>query len=95
LTGEESGLDPLILLAFIEEWESGNRDSTVALDPCLTVGDLLIALESAGVPCMFTMNSKESQHLCRALGQSLVVRKPNPKHEDIYCSADDEEWPAF
>jgi len=36
-------------------------------DPCMTVGDLLIALESVGVPTFYTMNGKESQHLCRAL----------------------------
>lgn len=35
-------------------------------DPCKTVGDLLIALESVGIPTFYTINDKESQHLCRA-----------------------------
>ena len=65
------------------------------LNPCLTVGDLLIALESAAVSDFYTLNSKESQHLCRALRQSLIVRPKNPAHEDVVCQATDETWREF
>ena len=65
------------------------------LDPCLSMGDLMIALESMGIPVFYTLNGKESQHLCRALGQSLVVRKKNPEHEDVVCQNTDPEWPEF
>lgn len=65
------------------------------MNPCLTVGDLIIALESVGVSDFHTLNSKESQHLCRALGQSLVVRPRNPAHDDIVCLAADETWREF
>ena len=64
-------------------------------DPCLTVGDLLIALESAGVSHFFTLNSVESQHLCRALGQSLIVRPIDPGKPEIVCPADALQWPEF
>lgn len=67
-------------------------------DPCLKVGDLLIALESAAADAkiIFTMNGKESQHLCQALGQGLVVRPPNPAKEDVVCPASDpNSWPSF
>jgi hypothetical protein len=33
------------------------------MDPCLTVGDLLIALESEKIPVFYTINAKESQYL--------------------------------
>ena len=66
-----------------------------ALDPCLNVGDYLIALESADASTMYTMNAKESQHFCRALGQTMIVRKPNPEHDDIICAHDDPDWPIF
>lgn len=64
-------------------------------DPCKTVGDLLIALESSGIPVFYTMNGKESQHLCRALDQSLVVRPSNPSKSDIECPSHDAAWPKF
>jgi hypothetical protein len=64
-------------------------------DPCLTVGDFLIALESVGIPVMYTMNGRESQHFCRALRQTMIVRKPNPDHEDFICAADNANWPEF
>jgi hypothetical protein len=51
-------------------------------DPCLTVGDLLIALESEGIPTFYTMNYKESQHYCAALGQALAIRKNDPDADD-------------
>lgn len=60
------------------------RDGVAAAkeDPCLTVGDLLIALESVGVPHFYTLNRAESTHLCAALGQTLIVRPQNPAHPD-------------
>lgn len=64
-------------------------------DPCLTVGDLLIALESAGVPIFYTLNSKESQHLCRALSQTLIIRPIDPTKQEVVCRSDEPEWPEF
>ncbi len=62
---------------------------------CLTAGDLMIAIESASIPAFYTMNGKESQHLCRALQQDLIVRSPNPDRVDVICARDDEAWPHF
>jgi len=67
----------------------------VEMNPCLTVGDLLIALESRNIPHFYTMNGKESQFFCRWLGQTLIVRRRFPAHEDIVCKAFDEAWPSF
>lgn len=69
--------------------------SAVAADPCYKVGDLLNALESVGIPVFFTINGKESQHLCRPLGQNLVVHRHNPEVPDIECSATDSTWHKF
>lgn len=66
-----------------------------AEDPCLTVGDLMIALESVKIPHFYTMNGKESQHLCKALGQTLIVRRNNPEHDDVVCQSADANWPRF
>jgi hypothetical protein len=64
-------------------------------DPCLTVGDLLIALESAGISHFLTLNSAESQHLCRVLGQTLIVHPVDPAKTEVICHAHDEHWPEF
>jgi hypothetical protein len=72
-----------------------NPDQALAEDPCLSVGDLLIALESLGTPTFFTLNSAESQHLCRALDQTLIVQPIDPTKEQIVCLSTDEKWPAF
>lgn len=64
-------------------------------EPCKTVGDLLIALESVGMPTFYTMNGKESQHLCRALEQTLIVRPANPTKGDVECRSHDPSWPKF
>jgi hypothetical protein len=69
--------------------------SAQKMEPCLKIGDLMIALESVGISVFYTLNSKESQHLCRALGQTLIVRRKNPEHEDVVCSNEDENWPEF
>jgi hypothetical protein len=66
-----------------------------AMDPCLTVGDLLIAMESVGILTFYTLNGKESQHLCRALEQTLVVRPNNPEREDIECLNTADHWQDF
>lgn len=49
-------------------------------NPCLTVGDLIIALESdtAGATFFFTQNKKESVILCEHLNQQLIVCPVNP-----------------
>ncbi len=78
---------------FIES--TGDGSAVEQRDPCLTVGDYLIALESAGIPVMYTMNGRESQHFCRALGQTMIVRKTNPATDDVVCAHDDPHWPAF
>lgn len=72
-----------------------NPDKARNDDPCLTVGDLMIALESAGIAIFYTLNSKESQHLCRALDQTLIVRPIDPTKAEVVCLTDDPNWPAF
>ena len=65
----------------IEAFLSGVQDdpeAATAKDPCLTVGDLIIALESLGTTAFYTINGKESQHLCRNSGQDLIVRPVEP-----------------
>ena len=79
---------------FLEE-AIGSLEHIEQREPCLRVGDLLIALESLGVPAFFTMNGKESQHFCRAFNQDLVVRRPNPDHDDIVCMRNVHPWPKF
>lgn len=64
-------------------------------DPCTVVVDLMIALESRKVPTFYTMNGKESQFLCRAISQDLIVRPNYHIHEDIVCRQDDPEWRDF
>ncbi|MHB1424674.1 MAG: hypothetical protein ACYC3I_16010 [Gemmataceae bacterium] len=64
-------------------------------DPCLTVGDLVIALDSVGISVFYTLNSNESQHLCRALGQTLIVRPIDPTKSEIIRLKDDPNWPSF
>jgi hypothetical protein len=64
-------------------------------DPCLTVGDLLIALESAGVSHFFTVNGIESQHYCRPLGQTMIVHPIDPLKAEIICPIQDAQWPEF
>lgn len=58
---------------------------------CTIVGDLLIALESSAIPTFYTMNYKESRHLCQVLGQRMIFRHPNADHAEIDCPAG-ERW---
>lgn len=76
---------------FIEDY-TADPDSIYSMNPCLTVGDLVIALESIGVENFYTLNSKESQHLCRALEQNLIVRPVNPVHEDKVFLKTENQW---
>ncbi len=71
------------------------RSTAVERNPCLTVGDLVIALESAGVPDFYTMNGRESQFLCRWMGQTMILRKTYHVHDDVVCADRDPAWPAF
>ena len=64
-------------------------------DPCLTVGDLLIAMESVGISHFLTLNSTESQHFCKALGQTMIVQPVDPTKPETVCRAEDEQWPEF
>ncbi len=64
-----------------------------ALDPCLTVGDLVIALESIDVSAFYTLNRKESLHLSRVLQQDLIIRPKNPQHDDEVLLNSNEHWP--
>jgi hypothetical protein len=72
--------------------------SAPSQNPCLVVGDLIIALESAaaGAKAFYTMNGRESQYLCKALGQTLIVRKPDEQQDDVICPGNDPaNWPDF
>ena len=72
-----------------------NPTTAPNLDPCLTVGDLVIALESNGIRTFYTLNSKESQHLCRALDQDLVIRPNDSAKAEITHLHTDSLWPEY
>jgi hypothetical protein len=59
---------------------SGENPSTLNL--CKTVGDLVIALESASIGTVYTQNIKESRHLCRSLGQTVIYRNNHPEEQE-------------
>jgi hypothetical protein len=69
-----------------------NPEKVSLSNPCLTVGDLLIALESAGIGFFYTLNREESQHFCLVLKQSLIVRPKNPKHEDVIYARPEQDF---
>lgn len=69
-----------------------NPASVSERNPCLEVGDLLIALETVGSATMYTMNLAESRHLARILGQSLVFRHPNSDRAECQWAAGSSEW---
>jgi hypothetical protein len=79
-----------LLERFIAKCDDLNR-----ADPCLKAGDLFIAMESAGDSHFYTLNSIESQHLCRALGQSLIVQPIDPTKPEVVCQVEDPDWPKF
>jgi hypothetical protein len=64
--------------------------SALTQDPCLTVGDLIIALESAGIPTFYTINERESRFFCPALSQQLIVRPVDPLKEDSISRVGDD-----
>jgi hypothetical protein len=66
--------------------------SVPSYDPCLKVGDLLIALESVGFDTFYTLNVKESKHLARRLDQVLIVRPKYHVHDDIVCPKTEPNW---
>ncbi len=71
------------------------KDGSASIDksePCLKVGDLLIAFESEGFQNFFTKNYKESQVLCDFTGQNLLIRPNNPATKHIFCEADAKPW---
>ena len=76
---------------FIEQFLA-DPDSANQNDPCLKVGDLLIAMESVGIPVFYTLNAKESKHLCRRLGQDMIVRPKYHIHADIICPETAPDW---
>jgi hypothetical protein len=65
------------------------------LDLCLTAGDLLIALESAGISHFLTLNGMESQHYCKVLEQTLIVHPVDPTKSEIVCPVELPQWPEF
>jgi len=72
------------ILAFLNDTTSAEFTATDR-NPCLTVGDLLIALESVAANCaeMYTMNHRDSLPLCAALGQQLRILSHKPEVEDV------------
>lgn len=74
---------------FIRDYLADPKD-VERRNPCTIVGDLLIAMESKSVRAFYTMNYKESQHLCRVLAQRLIYRPPNSDHPEIDCPANTE-----
>jgi len=66
---------------FLDKFIEGQSDIRND-DPCLTVGDLLIALESAPIPVFYTMNYQESKFFCKFLEQTLIIRPNSPQKDD-------------
>jgi len=76
--------------------EKLTADTSSATDdnPCLEIGDLVIALEAAaiGTHTFYTTNWEESRHLCKALEQTLVIRPVDGFKDDAVYSSGDSEW---
>jgi len=62
-------------------------------EPCQKFGDLLLAIESEGIPDFYTMNYRESQAYCDFLEQCLTVRPNNPINNEICHNATSKPWP--
>lgn len=62
-------------------------------NPCLTVGDMLIALESQGIPAFYTQNARESQHFCCAQEQTMIVHRPSGNETRLAAQRD--SWPPY
>jgi hypothetical protein len=67
-------------------------ESAISADPCTKVGDLIIALESAKIPALYTLNYRESQYFCRWLDQVLIVRPNNYERDDVVCLPSEPNW---
>ena len=72
---------------------AANLENIQEEEPCLAVGDLLIALESEGIPDFYTMNFKESQAFCDFLDQALAVRPNNPVRDEQIFTTSSKPWP--
>ena len=72
------------ILSFLQAASDPGFNAT-DLNPCLTVGDLVIALESVAADCdeMYTMNHRDSRALCAALGQNLRILSHDPAVPDL------------
>jgi hypothetical protein len=67
--------------------------SPSSTNPCLNVGDLIISMESAGVPTFYTQNARESQHFCCVNNQTMIVHR---EEGDVTCQASNcEAWPHY
>lgn len=67
--------------ALIDDWMQ-NAVTLTELSPCLSIGDLVIAIESSGIPIFYTSNIRESKHLTRSLKQNLVILNNNSEEAD-------------
>lgn len=77
---------------YLDRWLNQNI-LPEADDPCLKVGDLLIALESNGIPVFYTQNARESQFFCKVQNQTMVVHRPGC--DEIRASSDRDNWPTY
>lgn len=75
---------------FLKEFIA-NPDNTPQMDPCISVGDLLIALESHKIPNFYTKDKKESPFFCNVLEQNLIIRPNNPEHSDKIVKSSQEK----
>ncbi len=78
--------------AFLEEI-SNDPNSAAVRDPCLNVGDLMIALESISIPVFYTLNGKESLVFCVALRQVLIVQPIDPANDAAVWNFDGDDRP--
>lgn len=80
--------------AFLDRVVNGNALQNIYTEePCLAVGDLLLALESNGMPDFYTMNYRESQAYCDFLQQNLTIRPNNPDHDERVHFQTTKPWP--
>jgi len=74
------------------ESTNDNYEISPTFNPCLTIGDLLIALESKDVKEFYTLNYKESRFFCDFFNQTLIVSSPNPEYDDKVYRPEDRPW---
>jgi len=80
---------------FLKKIIAGNYYQIQKEEPCLKVGDLLLALESEGTPHFYTMNYRESQAFCDFFQQTLTVRPNNPDNDDRVFDSNSKPWPPI